>query len=65
MVRKQIYLTEDQSEELAAMARIAGRKQSELIREAIDLFIDQAGSGRRELVLRKAAGIWKDRTPGL
>ena len=62
MVRKQIYLTEDQSDELAAIARTVGKKQSELIREAIDLLIDQAGSGRRELVLREAAGIWKDRT---
>jgi Arc/MetJ-type ribon-helix-helix transcriptional regulator len=62
MVRTQIYLTENQHEELAAIAKSAGKKQSELIREAIDLLIDQAGSGRRETVLREAAGIWKDRT---
>ncbi|MHC4508559.1 MAG: ribbon-helix-helix domain-containing protein [Planctomycetota bacterium] len=62
MVRTQIYLTEDQRDELAAIAKTVGKKQSELIREAIDLLIDQAGSGRRELVLREAAGIWKDRT---
>jgi Arc/MetJ-type ribon-helix-helix transcriptional regulator len=55
-------LTEDQRDELAAIAKTVGKKQSELIREAIDLLIDQAGSGRRELVLREAAGIWKDRT---
>lgn len=62
MVRTQIYLTEDQRDELAVIAKTAGKKQSDLIREAIDLLIDQAGSGRRELVLREAAGIWKDRT---
>jgi hypothetical protein len=62
MVRKQIYLTEDQSDELTAIAKTIGKKQSELIREAVDMLIDQAGSGRRELVLREAAGIWKDRT---
>jgi Ribbon-helix-helix domain len=62
MVRKQIYLTEDQSDELAAIAKTIGKKQSELIREAIDLLIDQAGSDRRELVLCKTAGMWKDRT---
>ena len=62
MVRTQIYLTEDQRDELAAIAKTVGKKQSELIREAIDLLIDQAGSGRRKLVLREAAGIWKDRT---
>jgi Arc/MetJ-type ribon-helix-helix transcriptional regulator len=62
MVRTQIYLTENQRDELAAIAKSVGKKQSELIREAIDLLIDQAGSGRRESVLREAAGIWKDRT---
>ncbi len=62
MVRTQIYLTQRQRDELAAIAETCGKKQSELIREAVDQFIDQAGSGRRDLVLRQAAGIWKDRT---
>jgi len=62
MVRTQIYLTEHQRDELAAIAKSVGKKQSELIREAIDFFIDQAGSNRRELVLRESAGIWKNRT---
>ena len=62
MVRTQIYLTGRQRDELDAIARASGKKQSELIREAVDRFIDQAGSSRRENVLREAAGIWKDRT---
>ena len=62
MVRTQIYLTERQRDELAAIAKRAGKKQSELIREAVDRLIDQAGRSWREAVLRKAAGIWKDRT---
>ncbi len=62
MVRTQIYLTERQRQELAAIAKTAGKKQSELIREAVDLLIDQSGRSRREAVLREAAGIWKDRT---
>jgi hypothetical protein len=61
MIRTQIYLTEEQRDELALMARTAGRKQSELIREAIDLFIEQSGTSHRESVLRESAGIWKDR----
>ena len=61
MVRTQIYLTQRQRDELAALARTAGRKQSELIREAIDLFLERTGNSRRESVLREAAGIWKDR----
>ena len=62
MVRTQIYLTERQRDELAAIAKTAGKKQSELIRDAVDRLIAQAGCSRRETVLREAAGIWKDRT---
>jgi hypothetical protein len=61
MVRTQIYLTVRQRNELAAISRSAGKKQSILIREAVDRFIDQAGRQRRDLVLRNAAGIWKGR----
>ncbi len=62
MVRTQIYLTERQRDELAAIAKAGGKKQSELIREAVDRLIDQSGRSRRQAVLREAAGIWKDRT---
>ncbi len=62
MIRTQIYLTEQQRNELATIAKSFGKKQSELIREAIDRLIDQTGKNRRKLVLREAAGIWKDRT---
>lgn len=62
MIRTQIYLTERQRNELAAIARVLGKKQSELIRDAIDLLIDQSGHSRRESVLQEAAGIWKDRS---
>jgi metal-responsive CopG/Arc/MetJ family transcriptional regulator len=61
MVRTQIYLTKRQREELNAIAKTAGKKQSELIREAVDRLIDESRWGRRETVLRAAAGIWKDR----
>ncbi len=61
MIRTQICLTERQRDELAAIAKTSGKKQSELIREAVDRLIDQAGRSRREAVLREAAGIWKDR----
>jgi len=62
MVRTQIYLTKRQRDELAAIAKAVGKKQSELIREAVDRLINQAGRGRREAVLREVAGIWKERT---
>ena len=62
MIRTQIYLTEHQKNELAALAKSYGKKQSELIREAIDRLSDQAGKNHRELVLRETAGIWRNRT---
>jgi predicted DNA-binding protein len=62
MIRTQIYLTERQRDELTAIAKTAGKKQSEIIREAVDRLINQEGLSRREAVLREAAGIWKDRT---
>ena len=61
MVRTQIYLTERQRNELADIAKTAGKKQSELIREAVDRLIEQEGGDKRDAVLREAAGIWKDR----
>ena len=62
VIRTQIYLTSRQRGQLAAIARSGGRRQSELIREAIDRFIEQHARERRSAVLRNAAGIWKDRT---
>jgi predicted DNA-binding protein len=61
MVRTQIYLTDHQREELAAIAKTIGKKQSELIREAVDRLIDEEGYTRRKAILQEAAGIWKDR----
>ncbi len=62
MVRTQIYLTENQRDKLFAISKAMGKKQSELIREAIDRLIAQASHNHRELVLRETAGIWKERT---
>lgn len=62
MVRTQIYLTEQQRAEVASIASHTGRRQSEIIREALDRFIEQKSRGRREAILRQAAGIWRDRT---
>jgi hypothetical protein len=62
MVRTQIYLTERQRDELAALAKITGKKLSDLVREAVDRLIDQTSSRRRKAILEETAGIWKDRT---
>lgn len=62
MVRTQIYLTERQRNDLAEIARTSGKKQSELIREAVDQLIERSASDRQKAAVRRAAGIWKDRT---
>ena len=61
MVRTQIYLTERQRIGLSVIARTSGRKQSELIREAVDSFIERMGENRQNTILENAAGIWRDR----
>lgn len=61
MIRTQIYLTGRQRSELASISKILGKKQSELIRDAVDHFIEQSRHKKREMVLQKAAGLWKDR----
>jgi hypothetical protein len=61
MVRTQNYITETQRKELAQIAESLGKKQSEIIREGIDLVIERSRRNCRENVLREAAGMWKDR----
>lgn len=65
VIRTQIYLTRRQRDRLAAIAGSSNRRQSELIREAVDRFLEQHGRDRRQSVLRAAAGIWKDRADRL
>ena len=61
MIRTQIYLTDKQRAELSIIAKNMKKKQSEIIREAIDRLIEQTGQNQRKMALREAAGIWKNR----
>ncbi len=61
MVRTQIYLTEEERDGLHTIARSTGKKQSELIREALDNFLNLRTGDRRTAILKDAAGMWKDR----
>lgn len=61
MVRTQLYLTEKERQGLATLARATGKKQSELIREAVDHLIEQSSTQRRRAAFKRAAGMWKDR----
>jgi hypothetical protein len=61
MVRTQIYLTESQQKSLRAMAGRTGRKQSELIRDAIDEYVSQASTLDFRTLINKGVGLWQDR----
>lgn len=61
MVRTQIYLTEEEKSALNTISLQVGKKQSELIREAVDELIARYSESRRQEILDKASGIWKDR----
>lgn len=62
MVRTQIYLTEEERDGLHTIAKSTGKKQSELIREALDHFLNLRKGDRRAAILNDAAGMWKGRT---
>jgi predicted DNA-binding protein len=61
MVRTQVYLTEEQDRGLKGLAQSTGRKQSELIRAAIDhLLAENRPKDWRE-ALEAVRGMWADR----
>lgn len=62
MVRTQIYLTEEERTGLGALVEATGKKQAELIREAIDRLLDTVSDHRRASVLNSAAGMWRNRS---
>ena len=61
MVRTQIYLTEAQQKALRQLAARDHKKQSELIRQAIDQFLADSIQEDRLSLLRQGRGLWKDR----
>ncbi len=61
MVRTQIYLTSSEAQGVARVASESGRKQSEVIREAIDQYLVRLGPQDRLGRLRAGRELWKDR----
>ena len=61
MIRTQIYLTEAERRGVARLAQRSGKKQSEVIRGAIDQLLRANGVTDRLARVRKARGIWKGR----
>lgn len=62
MVRTQIYLSEEEQRKLKSIATATGLKRSELIRNAVDVFIDSYTKNGRLDRLQKGKGIWRQRT---
>ena len=46
---------------MTRLAKASGKKQSEVIREAIDEYLGKVGPLDKLSRIRKAKGIWKDR----
>ena len=57
----EVHLTRKQRDGLAELARAGGKKQSELIREALDLLLEQQALQQRKQAVMQAAGMWKNR----
>lgn len=61
MVRTQIYLTTQERKGLAAVSKSSGKKQSELIRDAVDMLLAEQDGTRKNAVLKQLAGVWRNR----
>ena len=61
MIRTQIYLTKHEKIGLKKISASCNKKQSELIRMAIDSLIEKNGKTGRKEILEKTAGSWKNR----
>lgn len=63
MFRSQVYLTKAERAQLYDLSRKTGKSQSELIREAIDLFIEinlKEITNKLESI-QAVKGMWRDR----
>jgi len=59
MIRTQVYITEKEKESLESLSQSTGKSQSELIRNAIDTFIESNKKENKKASLLNAFGMWK------
>ena len=61
MERTQVYLTQQQRFELKKLAARLGKRQSELIREAIDALVAEADQSNWKAGMMASSGLWANR----
>ena len=61
-MRTQIYLTDNQMKTIRSIARRLGKTQSEVIRTALDRFIERETADDKLDLLRAGRGLRKDRS---
>ena len=62
MIRTQIYISEKQHQSLKLLATISGKKQSALIREALDLLLQKNNSNQQSWknAINETRGMWEN-----
>lgn len=62
MVRTQVYLSREQEQALKSLALTSGTRQSELIREAVDLLLSKKNVSQKQWKqsLHDMKGMWSD-----
>jgi metal-responsive CopG/Arc/MetJ family transcriptional regulator len=61
MVEADIALTAQERDALDEISQRTGKTHSELIHEAVEIFISEFQIVDRRALMQKAKGIWKDR----
>lgn len=56
-----IELSDQEREELSRVARITGKSEDQLVREALNQLVNKFRNGNHLVSMSKGKGIWKDR----
>jgi hypothetical protein len=61
MFRTQVYLTEKERKKLRDRAQSSGRAKSDLLRQAIDEFLEKEDDEKQKAAFESVCGMWKER----
>lgn len=62
MIRTQVYLSKEQEQAIKSLALTSGSRQSELIREAVDLLLSKKNASQTQWkqALHTMKGVWSN-----